>query len=188
MAKPHFTISPLEPGDRLTRSEFEHRYSAMPQLKKAELIEGKVFMASPVRIVSHGRPHALVMTWLGTYYAATPGVDMGDNATIRLDANNEPQPDGLLRLEPEVGGTSYISEDGYVEGAPELIVEVATSSGSYDLDEKLQVYRRNGVQEYLVWQVNDQQVDWFSLQEGQYVALKPEADETIRSRVFPGLC
>ena len=188
MAKPHFTISPLEPGDRLTRSEFEHCYSAMPHLKKAELIEGKVFMASPVRIVSHGRPHALVMTWLGTDYAATPGVDMGDNATIRLDANNEPQPDGLLRLEPEVGGTSYISEDGYVEGAPELIVEVATSSGSYDLDEKLQVYRRNGVQEYLVWQVNDQQIDWFSLQEGQYVALKPEADETIRSRVFPGLC
>ena len=86
-----------------------------------------------------------MMTWLGTDYAATPGVDMGDNATIRLDANNESQPDGLLRLEPEVSGTSYISADGYVEGTPELIVEVATSSDSHDLDEKLQVYRRNGV-------------------------------------------
>ncbi|MBD2020470.1 Uma2 family endonuclease [Leptolyngbya sp. FACHB-36] len=176
----------LENGDRLTRQEFERRYHAMPNLK-AELIEGKVYMSSPVRIVNHGRPHAQIMTWLGTYYAATPGIDLGDNATVRLDWDNEPQPDGLLRLEPANGGRSRISEDGYVEGAPELIVEVAASSASYDLDDKLKVYRRNSVQEYLVWQVEDDRLDWFSLQDGAYVALLPDEAGIVRSRVFPGL-
>ena len=40
---------PLENGDRLTRAEFERRYAAMPRLKKAELIEGIVYVPSPVR-------------------------------------------------------------------------------------------------------------------------------------------
>ena len=48
-------ILPLENGDRLSRLEFERRYQAMPELKKAELIEGRVYMASPVRII-HGQP------------------------------------------------------------------------------------------------------------------------------------
>ncbi len=184
---PSLQIPPLENGDRLTRQEFERRYQAMPAVKKAELIEGKVYMASPVRQVNHGRPHGQIMTWLGTYHAATPGVDLGDNATVRLDLDNEPQPDGLLRLEPEAGGQSRIDAEGYIQGAPELIVEVAASSAAYDLDEKLRVYRRNGVQEYIVWQVGDRRVDWFSLQAGTYQSLEPTASGTFHSLVFPGL-
>jgi Uma2 family endonuclease len=180
-------LPPLENGDRLTRHEFERRYTAMPKVKKAELIEGKVYMASPVRQVNHGRPHAHMMGWLFAYCAATPGVDLGDNATIRLDLDNEPQPDGLLRLEPEAGGKSRIDAEGYTQGAPELIVEVAASSASYDLNEKLRVYRRNGVQEYLVWQVSDRRVDWFSLQDGDYKQLESNSRGTIQSLVFPGL-
>ena len=180
-------IPPLENGDRLTRHEFERRYTAMPEVKKVELIEGKVYMASPVRQVNHGRPHGQIMTLLGTYHAATPGVDLGDNATIRLDLDNEPQPDGLLRLEPEAGGRSRIDADGYIQGAPELIVEVAASSAAYDLDEKLRVYRRNGVQEYLVWQVIDQRIDWFSLQDGDYQRLEISPNGIIHSLIFPGL-
>lgn len=109
----------LENGDRLPRPEFERRYAAMPQVKKAELIEGIVYMPSPVRVRQHGRPHALVMGWLSNYWAATPGVDLCDNTTVRLDLDNEPQPDALLRIE---GGTSRISEDDYIEGSPELVV------------------------------------------------------------------
>ncbi|MDX2229333.1 MAG: Uma2 family endonuclease [Leptolyngbyaceae cyanobacterium bins.349] len=180
-------IPPLENGDRLTRHEFERRYNAMPKVKKAELIEGRVYMASPVRQVNHGRPHAHIMGWLFAYCAATPGVDLGDNATVRLDLDNEPQPDGLLRLEPAAGGQSRIDADGYIQGAPELIVEVAASSASYDLDEKLRVYRRNGVQEYLVWQVSDRRIDWFSLQDGDYKRLEPNSTGVVQSLVFPGL-
>jgi Uma2 family endonuclease len=180
-------LPPLESGDRLTRYEFEQRYQAMPHLKQAELIEGVVYVASPVRISKHGRPHAKIIGWLMVYQAATPGVDLGDNATVRLDADNEPQPDALLRIEPEVGGNSRVTEDDYIEGAPELIAEIAASSASYDLGDKLNAYRRNGVQEYIVWQSYENKLDWFRLREGRYVALEPDGEGIIRSEVFPGL-
>jgi Uma2 family endonuclease len=180
-------LPPLESGDRLTRYEFEQRYHAMPPAKKAELIEGVVFMTSPVRFAAHGEPHSLVITWLGVYSASTPGVRLADNATVRLDADNEVQPDALLRLDQEEGGHSSISPDDYVEGPPELIVEVAGGSAAIDLHDKLKVYRRNEVQEYIVWQVYDRRLDWLGLSEDQYLPLTPDADGVIHSCIFPGL-
>lgn len=180
---PPLSVPPLENGDRLTRSEFERRYYTMHQVK-AELIEGTVYMSSPLRAKNHGEPHAYIMGWLAVYKAATPGVQVLDNATVRLDADNEPQPDALLRIEQ---GQSRISEDDYVEGAPELIVEIAASSASLDLHEKLKVYRRNQVQEYLVWQVYESHFNWFRLREGEYIQLEPNAEGIICSQVFPGL-
>lgn len=180
-------LLPLENGDRLSRSEFERRYTAMPHIKKAELIEGVVYMASPVRFESHGEPHSLVIAWLGFYRAATPRVRLADNATVRLDTDNEPQPDALLRLDETVGGQSRISDDGYIEGAPELIAEVAASSASYDLGDKLKVYRRNQVQEYIVWEFYENKLTWFRWIDGEYVALQPDESGIIRSEVFPGL-
>lgn len=178
---------PLENGARLSRDEFERRYEAMPHLKKAELIEGVVFMPSPVHFGSHGNPHVQIIVWLATYYAATPGANSGDNATVRLDTETEVQPDVLLRLETEVGGTSDISDDDYIEGPPELIVEIAASSVSYDLHDKKRLYQRNGVQEYLVWRVYDEALDWFHLRDGVYHKLTADDDGLIRSQVFPGL-
>ena len=175
---------PLESGDRLTRAEFERRYAAMPHIKKAELIEGEVHMPSPVHHVSHGKPHAQLLVWLGTYSAASPGVDLGDNVTVRLDQTNEVQPDALLRLEK---GQSRISADDYIEGAPELVAEIAASSAAIDLHRKLSAYLRSGVQEYLVWRTLDEQLDWFELREGEYVPLEPDEQGILRSRVFPGL-
>ncbi|MFL5804934.1 MAG: Uma2 family endonuclease [Roseiflexaceae bacterium] len=180
-------IPPLTSGDRLSRREFERRYEAMPEHFKAELIEGVVYVASPVRYASHGKPHTYIITWLGTYCATTPGVEVADNATVRMDPFNEPQPDVLLRLEPAVGGRSGITPDDYIEGAPELIVEIAASSAAYDLREKKTVYQRNGVREYLVWQVYEQRLDWFYLVEDEYEPLLPDANGIIRSRIFPGL-
>jgi Uma2 family endonuclease len=127
------------------------------------------------------------MLWLGTYQAITPGVKLGDNATVRLDADNEVQPDALLRLEAALGGSSHISDDDYIEGASELIVEIAASSASYDLYDKKNIYRRNGVQEYIVWRVYDGALDWFRLQEGKYLPMEPDEDGVIGSSVFPGL-
>jgi Uma2 family endonuclease len=182
---PPTIIPPLENGDKLTRVEFERRYSAMPHQKKAELIEGVVYMASALRITQHGEPHAHIMLWLGFYKAFTPNLQLGDNCTVRLDLDNEPQPDALLRI--EVDGQSTISEDDYVEGAPELIVEIAASTVSIDLNQKLKVYRRNQVQEYLVWRVLDSEFDWFRLNAEEYVKLEPDSNGIIYSQVFPGL-
>ncbi|WP_424100371.1 Uma2 family endonuclease [Moorena producens] len=179
------TIPPLENGDRLTQAEFERRYDAMPNVKKAELIEGIVYMASPLRFKRHAEPHSSIMGWLFLYKAFTPGVGLGDNATVRLDPDNQAQPDALLRL--EIGGRSTVSDDDYVEGAPELIVEIAASSVSIDLHDQAKVYRRNQVQEYIVWRVEEVELDWFRLTEGEYSQLKPNQVGIIKSEVFPGL-
>ena len=178
------TTPPLENGDRLTRHEFERRYAAMPNLKKAELIEGVVYMQAAVRFKSHGQPHAQIMTWLGVYQVFTPKVKLGDNPTVRLDLDNAPQPDAVLMID---GGQTSISADDYVEGAPELVVEIAASSVAYDLYDKKQAYRRNGIKEYLVWRVYDQEFDWFYLEEGEYIKLSADKQGVIRSLTFPGL-
>jgi Uma2 family endonuclease len=180
------SVPPLENGDRLTRPEFERRYDAMPGLKKAELIEGVVYMPSPVS-VDHDGPHFDAITWLGMYRMATPGIRGGDNGSLRLDLDNEPQPDAYLMVLPSHGGQARIGEDRYVAGAPELVVEVAASSVSYDLHAKLNVYRRIGVREYVVWRVLDRAIDWFVLREGRYEPLPPDANGVYRSEVFPGL-
>jgi Uma2 family endonuclease len=176
---------PLQGGDRLSRAEFERRYAAMPGLKKAELIEGVVYMPSPVSTGRHGAPQADILAWLGVYRAHTPGVQCADNATVRLDLDNEPQPDALLRVAGRLG-QSEIDADDYVTGAPELVAEIAASSASYDLHDKLNAYRRNGVREYVVWRTLDQAVDWFILREGRYETLVPEGG-LYKSVVFPGL-
>ncbi len=180
-------VPPLENGDRLSRAEFERRYEAMPGLKKAELIEGEVHMPSPVRHRGHSHPHTRLVAWLANYESRTPGVEAGDNGSVRLDLDNEPQPDALLFIRPEHGGQAHLSDDDYIEGAPELVAEVASSSVSYDLGKKMNAYRRNGVREYLVWRVLDHQVDWYVNREGRFELLAPGADGILRSTVFPGL-
>ena len=180
-------IPPLENGDRLTRAEFERRYDAMPHLKKAELIEGEVFMPSPVGYQKHGHPRIRLVFWLASYETDTPGVESADNGSVRLDADNEVQPDGFLLILPGRGGNARISEDDFIEGAPELVAEVSSSSVSYDLGKKLNVYRRSGVREYVVWRVLDRQVDWFVNREGRFEPLAPSGDAILRSTVFPGL-
>jgi Uma2 family endonuclease len=180
-------IPPLEPGDRLSRAVFERRYEAMPKLIKAELIEGTVIIPSLTRLQRNARPRLHLGTWLGVYDAYTPGVGGGVNSTVRLDLDNEPQPDHLLIIEPSRGGQVVISEDDFVEGPPELVAEASSSKVSYDLGSKLQVYRRNGVKEYIVWRVLDQEIDWFVLREGQYERLQLANDGFYHSEVFPGL-
>jgi len=179
-------IPQLQNGDHLTVKEFLRRYEAMPHLKKAELIEGVVYM-SPAVSVDHGGPHGAFITWLGIYWMTTPGTELLDNTTVELDlGENCPQPDGSLRILPECGGQSRTGRNRYVQGAPELAGEIAASSVSYDLHEKLRAYQRNRVKEYLVWCVEDQAIDWFVLRGDKYRPMVPRGG-VFKSKVFPGL-
>ncbi|NJS16702.1 MAG: Uma2 family endonuclease, partial [Nostocaceae cyanobacterium CSU_2_110] len=112
---------------------------------------------------------------------------LGDNSTVRLDLDNEPQPDVVLFIDENLGGQARISEDDYIEGSPELVAEVAASSASYDLYDKKNAFRRNGVLEYIVWQIFENKLDWFCLQDGEYICLEADEEGIIKSRVFPGL-
>lgn len=180
-------VPPLENGAHLSAREFLRRFEAMPELKKAELIDGTVYMASPVRLDRHGEPDNLIQTWLGNYSLATPGVKAATNATARLGPDDVPQPDGLLRLLPECGGRARLDAKGYLVGPPELVAEVSASTASIDGRDKLTAYRRAGVIEYMVWRTEDEAVDWWALEEDEYRPLLAGPDGVLRSRVFPGL-
>jgi Uma2 family endonuclease len=176
-------VTILENGDRLGREEFERRYTAS-NIKKAELIEGIVHVASPLRFTSHGKPHSQIIGWLVTYQSMVTGLEVGVEPTVRLDDDNEPQPDAVLF---RIGGNAQIDADGYIAGAPELIAEIAASTVSYDLYSKKRIYERNGVKEYIVWRTLDRQIDWFILENGEYQKLEPDDSGIIRSREFEGL-
>src|SRR5215207_2809249 len=177
----------LESGDRLTREEFHRRYEARPDIRKAELVLGVVYVASPTRFNQHSDPHSLAGTWARVFAAKTPGLRVGEEATVYLDADNEVQPDVLLFWDPPRGEGARRREDDYIEGPPLLVVEVANSSASYDLYEKKEAYRRAGVPEYIVWAVRDRRITWLHLRGGEYAALEPNADDIIESLVLPGL-
>ncbi|MBD2326724.1 Uma2 family endonuclease [Alkalinema sp. FACHB-956] len=181
------TTPPLENGDRLTRAEFERRYQTMPHLKKAELIEGVVYLPAALRFKTHADPHSNLLGWLWSYKIATPGLELGVEPTVRLDMGNEPQPDAALFISEACGGQAQLSQDDYIEGAPELLAEIAGSSVAIDLGDKKQAYQRNGVQEYIVWRVYDRAIDWFILENGLYTLLPMDNAGVIHSRIYPGL-
>lgn len=186
LAKYDRSIPALQPGDRLNRAEFERRYHAMPDCKKAELIEGVVYVPSPAKL-RHGQYHGRLITWIGNYVDATPGTDYADNATNRLDIDNEPQPDVALFIEVEHGGQSRVSEDGYLTGPVEFVAEVSLSSVSLDRGPKLRTYERHGVREYLIWRVEDSLIEWYVLGDSGFELQALPADGIYRSHVFPGL-
>jgi Uma2 family endonuclease len=177
-------VPELHSGDRMTQKEFHRLYEQTPEKFKAELIGGIVYVSSPLRW-PHGVNHLPLGTLFCLYGGRTPGVECGDNATVILDDENEPQPDLFLRILPEYGGQSRTNEDEYLTGAPELLAEIAHSSHSIDLYDKRSEYARNGVQEYLVLTLSDQRLRWFDLRSNQ--ELTPDADGVYRLLVFPGL-
>jgi Uma2 family endonuclease len=175
---------PLVAGDNLSRAEFLRRWEAHPEITKAELIGGIVFMPSPVSL-DHGIVDSLGGAWLVNYSAETPGTEPAHNPTVLL-LDDAPQPESVLRILPEYGGTSWV-EDNYIAGPPEFALEVCRSSAAYDLHQKLELYQRAKVQEYLAILLHEKEIRWHYLKKGKYQLLSPDPDGIWRSRVFPGL-
>lgn len=179
---------PLACGDQLDADEFFRRYCATADVKKAELIDGVVYMPSPVSHGFHGRPNLLVDGWLAVYLAGTPGVDASTNATVKLGDADQPQPDAMLFLIPEAGGRVTTDAGRYIVGAPDLVVEVSASTASLDRNAKLRAYERHAVREYVILRVYDGAVDWFTLTPAGFAPGVPDpADGVLKSAVFPGL-
>jgi Uma2 family endonuclease len=171
--QPKTLLKPLVAGQRLSQLTFHKRYEAMAPETRAELVGGVVYMPSPLSL-DHGEEDNDVGGWLFLYKLSTPGVSGANNATVKLDRKGEPQPDCQLRIPKELGGQSYVDDEGYVAGAPELVVEIARSSRHYDLNAKKADYERAGVLEYVVVELDPDRIHWF-IRRGD------------RSEVFPGL-
>jgi len=173
----------LESGDVLDADEYWRRYCATPEKLKAERINRKVYIMSPLRAVHHGNPHAILCHWLGSYAMNAPGLIVSDNATIRMNADNDPQPDlCLLRNH----GQTRFDDEGYIIGPPEMIVEIAGSSASYDFGEKRDVYEAAGVGEYLVFETIEGRIQWWRSDSGRFVDILPD-EGLYKSVLFPGL-
>ena len=177
----------LREGDRLTRAEFEQRYQAIPDFKKAELLHGVVYMASPVRLRQHGRPHGIIAAWMTLFEDSRPQYEFAIDTSIRLTDEDEPQPDSFLYLTPDHGGRLRIDADGYAIGAPEFVVEVDASTADIDIGIKREVYEQAGVLEYLVWRVEDATINWWVLRGNRFELLLPDESGVIRSVNLPGL-
>jgi Uma2 family endonuclease len=178
-------------GQRLEREEFYRRIDCLIEMgedpKGIERLEGVVYMPASIRAQQHAEPQGYMVTWLGTYTAMTPGVQLGGNATSKLDLENDPESDAFLRIRPECGGQSRTDRRGFIDGPPELLVEVTGSTTEKDLELKFEVYRRNGVLEYIVWETLAEEFYWFALENSEYVRMTPGVDGLLKSRVFPGL-
>ena len=175
----------LEGGDHLFAAEFMRRYEASPGIHKTQLIEGVVHLSPPVNATFHALPHGIIQPWLGNHSLTHPELRVFPNATLYLDGENVVQPDAIL-CKPQKGGRVWLDEVGYLHGAPELVVEISSTTASIDLHSKLRAYQRNGVGEYLVWLVKDKRVLWYELVEGEYIAKKEHAGK-LTSSLFPGL-
>lgn len=180
------TLPPLENGDQLDQKTFHARYKAMPEDYRAELIGGIVYMASPQK-VPHSQAQCLVVRWLDEYVEATPGTDRLSNHTQILGPDSEPEPDACLFVAPEAGGQVYVDKEDYLHGAPELIVEVSSSTESIDLHRKKQDYQKAGVREYVVLALRMQQVFWFVRQRSKFKEVPLPSEGIFHSREFPGL-
>jgi Uma2 family endonuclease len=168
----------------MTRAEFHRLYEQAPEELKAELVGGVVHMPSPLRI-RRAKNHPPLSALFFHYESNTPGVECGDNATILMGEEGEPQPDLYLRILPEYGGQSRTTADDYVEGPPELVAEIAHSSRAIDLYEKKDDYGRYGVREYLVLCLQEDEIRWFDLSRDR--EKQTSSDGIIRVESFPGL-
>jgi len=119
--------------------------------------------------------------------AHTPGVQATTNTTIRLEGDNEPRLDVLLRLDEGHGGQTRI-EGKFLVGPPEVVAEVSSTITHHDLHDKFDLFEEIGVREYLVWRVWDAAIDWFVLAEnGTYDRLSIDENGLFKSLVLPGL-
>jgi Uma2 family endonuclease len=172
-------------GDHLSREEFLAAWEEMPDLKFAELIDGVVYMPSPLS-QQHGVYDQVLQFWVGFYATKCEFVEALTQATTLMSPNSAPQPDLSLRIPPEFGGEGG-EQGGLVTGAPELVVEVAKSSRAYDLGAKLRLYERSGVKEYVAALVREQRLEWRVLLQGRYEPLSADSNGVYKSEVFPGL-
>jgi Uma2 family endonuclease len=178
--------SNFDSGYRLSKEEFIRRYEARKDIRRAELLNGIVFiMASPVSR-SHSQGHLSAAHLITNYVEATPLVIGDIDATLLLHGDNAVQPDGLLRVDPRAGGKATLTEKEYIKGPPELVIEISVSTESYDLTFKKDIYLEAGIAEYVVWQALDAKLHWFKRRGDAYEDLKVGDDGIVKSAAMPG--
>lgn len=166
----------------MSPAEFDRIYEHLHDVR-AELIDGVVYVASPVIIRGHGREHLLLATLIGTYLARHSGTEAFLDGSYIAPGGARVQPDVCLF---HTDGGAFVNDAGYLQGVPEFIAEIANTSADYDLGRKMRLYEGAGVGEYVVWRTADQSIDCFRLVNGSYTR-EPFSHGVYSSAAFPGL-
>jgi hypothetical protein len=178
---------PLADGQLVSLEEFEQRFDATPDLKHAELLDGVAYLRHDGRAFA-GSCRAALIGWLGVYSASTRFLLPGAHGHVALDDRNELQPDAILAVRPEAGGTVVLDATGVVRSAPDFAADVFTTTNATLLPKRIAAHERGGTLEYLVWYAEHKCVDWLVRERGEFVAMNPDpADGLLKSVAFPGL-
>ncbi len=157
------------------------RYERLPEVKRAELLEGTVCVHPPL-IYSLSHRRTLLTYLLVRYQMLHPETETVGNTTWLIDGENVAQPDSSYRVKR--GGSSWLDQEGFLRGVPEMVFEVTS-----DIHSRKDLYQRVRAQEFVHWRVEFEAIDFYRLDSGSGVFLKeqPDADGVWRSWVFPGL-
>ena len=183
----------LRDGERIPPDEFRRRCGVLEAVGvdfRVEYVNGVVRMMPPPNFAGHTHPIRVMQGLLSAYTRQTPGVIDYTESGVTLpveETSADVSPDLCLVVQPGRGGQMSVDDAGYFVGPPELVVEVANSSLSYDLGEKRDLYEAAGVQEYLVHATRERRLLMMRRDGDRFRTVMPDADGVLASRIFPGL-
>jgi len=163
---------------------FERYYEIVDEKIRADLLDGKIIRDSPAI-----PRDAFVATWLtnliGTYNQKFDlGIVLTATVTVRLTAYNAPEPDIVFVRKSR----QAIVNDRYVDGPPDLCVEVISkSSRKYDRGRKFVLYAEHGVKEYWIIDPFKSAVEFYENRGREFVTIPPDEQGRVHSKVLPGL-
>ena len=103
---------------------------------------------------------------------------------LSREQQRAPEPDLVIILEGRPG----VLEGRWVEGAPDIAIEVLSTERSRDLVRKRQIYAEAGILEYWPIDPRNDTVTQLELRDGQYVERAVlGADDTLTTPLLPGL-
>ncbi|MGH7450524.1 MAG: Uma2 family endonuclease [bacterium] len=162
---------------------FEKFYEIVEENVKANLLDGKIIRDSPA-IPRHGETCMWFSTVLTLYVQKFDlGKINGGTTTIRLSAYQGPEPDIFFVRKSRLG----IIGEKYLEGAPDLCIEVISkSSRKIDRGRKFVLYAEHGVKEYWIVDPLRFTIEFYENQDGEWVEIKPDEHGRLHSKVLSG--
>ena len=174
----------LRAGARMSLEEF----LALGETdERLELIDGALYiMSTPTK------DHQFLLARLIVYFELYLDAFTLAPAEVYQDIITILSPELQRVVEPDLvvilGGRNDIGGLIYVEGVPDIVVEILSSDRSHDLVRKRQIYAEAGVREYWILDPRHDTVTLLELRGGVYVARAAlAAGDTLTTPLLPGL-
>lgn len=141
-------------------------FRLLPEGTLCEVIDNVLYM-SPAPKYNHQKLTFLLARTIGGYFDK---VDIGEVMISPFDVffdnlQSAVQPDVLVVLNEN---REILKEDGYIHGAPDIIIEVLSGDIKRDTVTKKELYEKAGVKEYFIANPANRNIKCFTLHNGKY--------------------